>query len=888
LPVLLFSGLATMAAAACLASATPALGLGLDLGLDHQAVGLPALAVLAVLVLGGGIIVAARELQSRSAVQSEPADGKHHLRTAIDHMPQGLTMFDGDHRLAVVNDRYIAMYNLSPDVVKPGLPFRALIHHRKERDTFRGNVDKHCEAVSDSLRRGVQATVLTEPVPGRFINVVIKPVAGGGWVATHEDVTEHQKLLRAQAVADQKLRDQKIQLDAALNNMMQGLCMYDAQGRVVLFNKRYAFLRNHDPETLLGRSFLQLLREASARGDTKADPDQLFASCVVSAARGETTTKTIEAGGRMIRIVDTPVPEGGWVSTFEDVTERTRLEAERDRSRDFLDLIVDHVPSTIYVKRASDRQYVLVNHAGERFWGIPREQMLGKTCFDVFPAKEAANIESRDDDLMRTRRPVFDEREILTPLDGIRSISARRLIISDKQGDAEYILGVVDDITERRASDARIALLAHFDTLTGLPNRTLFCEQLDNRLRNLQSGEKLAVLYLDLDHFKSVNDTLGHAKGDELLCGVAARLRGRLAETDVLARLSGDEFAIVLNAADPHRTLQERVHALRQAVVKEPLSLGGHMAIVDLSIGIALAPDHGTTVTDLLKHADLALYSAKLEGRATHRFYEPDMNARMTLRRNLEMDLRQAISAGQFDVHYQPIVKVQDRIITGCEALIRWQRPDRGWVSPAEFIPLAEEMGLIAEIGEFVLRRACHDAVTWPEHTKVAVNVSPVQFRNPEFPALVMRCLRETGLSPGRLELELTESVLMQSTEATLNILRELQQSGIRISLDDFGTGYSSLSYLRRFSFNRIKIDRSFVTDIATRPDALAIVRTILMLADSLGMTTTAEGVETDDQQTLLRAIGCQEMQGFLVSPAIPFSDASRLLRHGVRRSAAA
>jgi predicted signal transduction protein with EAL and GGDEF domain len=305
-------------------------------------------------------------------------------------------------------------------------------------------------------------------------------------------------------------------------------------------------------------------------------------------------------------------------------------------------------------------------------------------------------------------------------------------------------------------------------------------------------------------------------------------------------------------------------------------------------VGVALAPDHGTAVSDLLKHADLALYGAKLDGRATCRHYEPEMNARMTLRRDLEMDLRRAINTDQLEVHYQPVVTLQGERVTGCEALVRWHHPKKGMIPPATFIPVAEDTGLISAIGERVLWQACTDAAGWPDDKKIAVNVSTVQLRNPEFPRIVERCLRDTGLSPQRLELEMTESVLMQNTEATLETLRKLQETGVGISLDDFFTGYSSLSYLRCFPFNRIKIDRSFVTDIALRPDAQAIVRTILMLAESLGMTTTAEGVETDDQRTLLKAIGCHEMQGFLFSRALPPDAALRLMRDGVLKDTAA
>lgn len=843
---------------------------------------------LALAVLIGAILVARRALDARAAFKKEIELRRAQLDIAIDHMSQGLVMFDSEARVAVANNCYIEMYGLSAAVVKPGLTFRELLRHRKECGSFSGDVEAYCDAVGQSLAHSSHVPVLTEPTPGRFVNVVNRPIAGGGWVATHEDVTERQALVAAQALAEGQAQKQKVQLEAALNNMRHGLAMYDADGRVVVFNRQYASQLDLDPDNLLGRSLLDLIRERKAKGHPIADPDKFFVDALTAAARGETTTKLVETRDRLLRVVDQPMPSGGWLATFEDITERTRIEAERDRNRDFLDMIVDNVPSTIYVKRATDRQYLLVNRAGEKFWAKPRQLMIGKTAADVFPAKEAANIHAREDELLAAGQPIFDEREILTSTQGVRSIYARRLSIRDKNGDTAYILGVIDDITDRRAADARVAHLAHYDPLTGLPNRTLFHEQLQKRIAGLGPQERLAVLYLDLDHFKSVNDTLGHGTGDELLRGVATRLKSRLTDSDLFARLSGDEFAIVLTAAGSIEDVQARAKDLRQSIVDRAFNLGGHQAVIDLSIGIALAPDHGTDVSDLLKHADLALYGAKLDGRATCRCFEPEMNARMTLRRDLEMDLRQAIAEDQLEVHYQPVVTLQGGCVTGCEALVRWRHPARGMISPAEFIPVAEETGLISTIGESVLRRACSEAVRWPDDKKIAVNVSPVQFRNPEFLNVVDRCLKETGLSPQRLELEMTESVLLQNTDATLETLRRLQHSGVGISLDDFGTGYSSLSYLRRFPFNRIKIDRSFVTDMAIRPDALAIVRTIFMLAESLGMTTTAEGVEKEDQRTLLKAIGCHEMQGYLFSRAVPPEDAMKLMWDGLARDTAA
>jgi diguanylate cyclase (GGDEF)-like protein len=447
----------------------------------------------------------------------------------------------------------------------------------------------------------------------------------------------------------------------------------------------------------------------------------------------------------------------------------------------------------------------------------------------------------------------------------VRSILSRRLTIRDKS-DAQYVLGVIDDVTERKVAEARITQLAHYDPLTGLPNRTLFREQLEKELSFVRRGAQLAVLYLDLDHFKSINDTLGHPAGDELLRIVAQRLRGCLRESDLIARLGGDEFAIVQTLLDDPKDTEALARRLREAVTGATYDLHGHQTTTDVSIGIALSPGDGTQMDELVKHADLALYGAKTEGRASYRYFESEMNARMKRRRGLEVDLRSALQKDEFELVYQPLVNLQLNAITGCEALLRWHHPERGLVAPTEFIPVAEETGLIGAIGEWVLTRACLEAAKWPNNVRVAVNVSPIQFRYPALCLTVASSLAASGLPAQRLELEVTESVLMQNNDATLATLHQLRGLGARISMDDFGTGYSSLSYLRRFPFDKIKIDQSFISDLAKGEDAIAVVQAIINLAKSLRMLTTAEGVETAEQHQILQAAGCDEMQGYLFS----------------------
>lgn len=664
-------------------------------------------------------------------------------------------------------------------------------------------------------------------------------------------------------------------LMAALDHMTHGLCMFDAEGRIVLFNRCYAQMMGLGADVLRGLSLLELFKRRKARGAFLGDPEEFFHHILASMPGGKTVAREmVRADGVTLRVIDHPMQDGGWVATYEDVTEHKRAENDRDRNRAFLDLIIDNVPSVIFVKNAADRKYVLVNKSGERFWGISRAAMIGKTAYDVFAESEAGKITSRDNELVQSGRPLFDEREMLTPTDGVRSIFARRLVIGKPGEGAQYLLGVIDDVTERKATEARIAHLAHYDALTDLPNRAYFHEQLEKRLSSVRAGGRLAMLYLDLDHFKSINDTLGHPAGDALLKKVALRLQGCLGENDLVARLGGDEFAIVQTAPKDRKDAELLADRLRVALTARPYDLLGHQTATNISIGIAIAPEDGTELDELLRHADLALYAAKAEGRATSRSFEPAMTMRMKERRELEIDLRTAAVNAELELHYQPVVNLETGCITGCEALLRWNHPRRGLVQPDAFIPLAEETGLITPIGEWVLREACTAARHWPDHFTIAVNVSPVQFRSPGLALTVAAAIGASGLPAHRLELEVTETALMQNNESTLTALHQIRALGVRISLDDFGTGYSSLSYLRSFPFDKIKIDRSFVSDLAKGEDAIAIVQAILSLAKSLKMATTAEGVETAHQLHVLQAAGCDEMQGYLFSPPL---DAARL-----------
>jgi diguanylate cyclase (GGDEF)-like protein len=558
-----------------------------------------------------------------------------------------------------------------------------------------------------------------------------------------------RKLSLQHRLSKQRLTVEKQRLDTAVNNMTQGLLLFDSSQRLVVCNQRYIEMYGLSTEIVKpGCTFSEVIAHRKATGSFVGDDDE-YCTLILHNI-GIRNSFVIETpGGRSIQVVNEPLADGGWVATHEDITERKR-------------------------------------------------------------------------------------------------------------------------------SDERIAYLAHYDALTSLPNRVLFRERLELELRRIRRGEQLAVLYLDIDEFKSVNDSLGHPVGDELLKAVATRLSGCIRGTDFVARLGGDEFAIVQTGIEHPTDVTELVTRVYDAI-REPYECLGHQLTADASIGIALAPQDGVDLDQILKNADLAMYAAKSAGRRTYRFFAPDMDAQVKARRKLETDLRQAITDGALEVYYQPCVSLGDNNITGCEALLRWRHSERGMISPAEFIPIAEETGLINQLGEWVLTTACAEAATWPDDIRLAVNVSPVQFRSGTLALKIVAALAASGLPASRLELEITEAVLIRDDDAALAILHQLRGIGVRIALDDFGTGYSSLSYLQRFPFDKIKIDRSFVKDIAEPGGSSCIVRAVVNIAAERHMTTTAEGVETQQQRELLRALGCTEMQEYLFSPAKPAADVKPL-----------
>jgi len=566
-------------------------------------------------------------------------------------------------------------------------------------------------------------------------------------------------------------------------------------------------------------------------------------------------------------------------SNRRGVAALAEAKAVAERAETFMTAVVEAMPSMVFVKRADDHRYVLLNRAGEQTLGYSREEVIGRTDADFYTPQQAAIYAQRDRELAAAGDVHVIDEDLVPRKGGEMAIlRTKKIAILDAQGRPEFLLGVSEDIAERKRAEAQIARLAHYDPLTDLPNRVLFQKDLSEALaRRSRTGGHLAVHFIDLDRFKTVNDTLGHPLGDDLLRIAAQRLRACVRDGDTVARLGGDEFAVVQNGLTDLTGATRLAQRIVEAMAA-PFELQGHQVMIGASVGVALAPSDGESPDELLKKADMALYRAKADGRGAFHFYEKAMDEQLQARRGLELDLRRALLAGEFELFYQPLYNLGDDRVTGCEALVRWRHPERGMVSPADFIPLAEEIGLIVPLGEWVLRTACREAAGWPDHVRVAVNLSPAQFRDRTLVSSVVSALATSGLPAERLELEITESVLLQDNAANLKVLHDLKALGVRISMDDFGTGYSSLSYLRSFPFDKIKIDQTFVRDILKDSDALAIIRAVLDLGASLGIVTTAEGVESREQLDALRDHGCAEIQGYYISRPSPASDMGRML----------
>ncbi|MBP0111187.1 EAL domain-containing protein [Bradyrhizobium vignae] len=685
-------------------------------------------------------------------------------------------------------------------------------------------------------------------------------------------LSERDQVLRSRAEAEAAIaeaRKSHERLRQAIDILPQGIVFLDAEGRYVLWNKKYAEIYSKTADLFKeGARLEDTLRIGVARGDYPdaiGNEDAWIADRLQKLYQPGARHEQKLSDGRVILIDERLTDDGGVVGLRVDITELKQREAS-------FRLLFDGNPVPMIICALDDERIIGVNDAAIAHYGYSRAE---------FERLKIRSLQAFDSEPPWTTDPTGEEQAGRTwkhvKADGALidlAIYSRELTYAERPA----VLLALMDITERKRAEARLAFMAQHDGLTGLPNRSLLRQQMDEMLLHTRrSAEKVALLILGLDNFKAVNDTLGHGVGDKLLRGVAKRLRSTLREEDALARLNSDEFAVLQSGLARPEDAVGLAKRLLEAIA-DPYLLDGHSVVIGASIGIAMAPGDGDDPEKLLKSADMALSRAKADARGTFAFFEAALDAKAQSRRKIEVELRDAIQNDVLRPYYQPLIDFQSGRITGFEALVRWPHAERGMVSPAEFIPVAEDTGLINPLGGLMLRRACLDAAAWPDDVRVAVNLSPLQFRSGNLLSMVTDALKHSGLPPRRLELEITETLLLEKSAQVLATLHALRALGVRISMDDFGTGYSSLSYLRSFPFDKIKIDQSFVRDLAANREAQAIIRSIVSLGKGLGVTITAEGVETEAELSCLRAEGCHEGQGFLFSKARPNAEIISLL----------
>ena len=791
------------------------------------------------------------------------------ISSALNHLHQGVAMTDPSGRVVFCNDQYLEIYGLSRADVPRNLTGPQLLAMRRKR----GALD-----VSDEEFYTQAATpegLITELPNGKSILVKYFELPNGGTVTTHLDYTEQRKLSRKLASTTQFL-------ESVLDNVPVCVAAKNIEdGRYIFANRAFERFSRFSRDHIVGRRADEIFRSETAASVEAADQAALdslqgFHRSEFIVERGE--EKRILASNRVIARNEKNEPEF-LIALFEDITDRRSLSRELENSKKFLELVVDNIPVSLIVERVKDGRYLLANRSAETILNRRREDATGLTAADIFNPREAKLIVARDEAAIKKRVMVTEEHPISTK-DGLRLFLTRRMTVLDDAGEPQYLIKTHEDVTDRRQTESRMAHMAYHDGLTDLPNRAAFLQALAQMIEACAgTAEEFAVLCVDLDGLKEINDVFGHAMGDKLLVEVAKRLQ-TAARGGVVSRLSGDEFGLIIDGKQPAAGI-----ALAEQVAEtlgDEFQIDGKSVRTGCTTGISVFPHNGSDAASLLANAGAALFRAKAKSRGTISIYEPEMDQQIRDRRVLHQDLSLAIKNGELSLYYQPQAKAASTVAEsraiGFEALARWQHPVRGFVPPSDFIPLAEESGLIVEMGEWILREACREAASWQAPLQVAVNLSPAQFVHGDLVALVHSILLETGLAPDRLEIEITEGVLIEDFDRGLALLRRLKALGVRISMDDFGSGYSSLSYLQAFPFDKIKIDRAFVMNLGRNPQSAAIVRAVIDLGHGLEMSIVAEGVETLEQLGFLAEAGCDSVQGYLLGKPAPIGQYAALV----------
>ena len=824
----------------------------------------------------GGWITVCDDVTHRARLEKALRVQTERIEHAFAHMSHGITMFDANERLIFCNRQYLDVYGLDPELVRPGVTHRQIVAHWVACGNAPGTsaLDLYERRTREIRSTGSRAALLTR-ADGRVIQAISKVLPDGGWVSACEDVTERLR-------ADAALKQQNLVFDAALENMSHGLSVYDKDMRLLVCNNNYLKIYRLTPDDARpGTHLRDLLRAVIRNGVYPAGfpVDDLIRDLRERlSGMDELAVHRRMVDGRLLAVRYRPLRDGSFVCTYDDITAREQAHDELSEQYRRFDAALNNMTQGL-VMLDSQLRIIVCNQRYIEMYRLSADIVKpGAAMRDVVAHSCALGNHPHS-----TAEQLYDDYVEKLSKAGHQHMMHRHLgdgriiKLTHRPMDQGGWVITYEDVTERRKAEARVAHMAQHDALTELSNRVLFRDRMVEALAEVSAkGGELAVLCIDLDNFKTVNDRLGHAVGDKLLRWVAERLRECAGPGDTVARLGGDEFAILQRGPQPQSA--ERLAARMVEIIGHPPPIENHVIHTGISVGVAIAPDHGLDPDELMKCADLALYQAKARGRGVYQLFHPDMEAHARARHVLEMDLRGALEAGEFHLVYQPQIRLGTSELTGFEALLRWKSATRGLISPADFIPIAEETGLIVPIGEWVLRAACATAAKWPSHIRIAVNLSPVQFRARGLVAMVTSALASAGLDPRRLELEVTETALLEDDETNVAILHQLRKLGVRVSLDDFGVGYSALGYLRKFPFDMIKIDRSFVGTLAFSHESAAIIRTIANLGANLGVETTAEGVETAEQLELVREAGCTAVQGFYFSKPCSAADVGRMI----------
>ena len=693
-------------------------------------------------------------------------------------------------------------------------------------------------------------------------------------------ISELEGALETARTAVKAARTANARLREALEILPQGIVFLDGEGRYVLWNEQYSRIYHRSADLFkVGVRLADTLRIGVERGDypsASGREEEWIADRLKQMMAPAGRQEQWLADGRCILIDERRTADGGVVGLRVDITELKEREAS-------FRLLFEANPVPMYVVSQAGKQILSANASAREHYGYSAEELIGRPVQCLHAVEGHAHVDELYSPAPGSLRDRYWSH---LKRDGTKIEVAifSQAIVHER---VPAVLVAAVDITERRRAEAQVAYLADHDALTGIANRARHLDHAAELFASIaRDGGIGASLCIGLDNFKAVNETMGQAAGDLLLQAVARRISKTLRQNSKAARLGGDEFGIIMAGANDIEDVSALAKRLIE-VIGRPYMINGQPVVTGCSIGIAVAPGDASEADQLMKNASLALSQVKQRGKGSYRYFEADMDARAQARRKLEQDLRLAVEMGTLDVHYQPLVSLANGHTVAAEALVRWTHPERGPISPAEFIPIAEEAGLIARLGDAVLRRACRDAMAWPEHMRVAVNISPVQFRGGDICAMVRDALATSGLAPERLELEITESLFLDRSSAVLETLDALRRLGTRIAMDDFGTGYSSLGYLCSFPFDKIKIDRSFVSGICGNVEKQAVVRAIVGLGDTLGKTITAEGIETDAELSCLRHIGCEQGQGFLFSKARPQEEMLAFLNKQKRKRVA-